>query len=59
MPLLWETIVMIKSISRGDIGRFLPQRPNIDRFIGAEVERFSDVRHLLQMHSVWEIPRCR
>jgi hypothetical protein len=33
---------MIKSISREDIDRFLPDRPNIDRFIGSEVEWFSD-----------------
>lgn len=34
--------MMINSISRGDIDQFLPQRPNIDRFIGSEVEWFSD-----------------
>jgi hypothetical protein len=33
---------MIKSISRRDIDRFLPHRLNIDRFIGAEAEWFSD-----------------
>ena len=33
---------MIKNISQEKMDRFLPQRPNIDRFIGAEVEWFSD-----------------
>jgi hypothetical protein len=40
--ILQETIVMIKSISQEEMDQFLPQRPNIDRFIGAEAEWFSD-----------------
>ena len=33
---------MIKNISREEMDRFLPRRFNIDGFIGAEVEWFSD-----------------
>ena len=33
---------MITSLSRKDIDEHLPHRSNIDRFIGAEVERYSD-----------------
>jgi hypothetical protein len=37
-----EAIVMIKSISQDEMNQFLPHRPNIDRFIGVEIEWFSD-----------------
>ena len=33
---------MIKNISQEEMDQLLPQRPNIDRFIGAEAEWFSD-----------------
>ncbi len=36
------TIAMIKNISRAEMDQFLPRRFNIDGFIGAEVEWFSD-----------------
>jgi len=39
---MYETIVMIKSISQVEMDQFLPHRFHIDRFIGAEVEWFSD-----------------
>lgn len=41
-PRVYEAIVMIKSISQEEMDQFLPRRFNIDRFIGAEVEWFSD-----------------
>jgi hypothetical protein len=41
-PLLYERTVLIKSISQKEMDRFLPHRFNIDRFIGAEAEWFSD-----------------
>lgn len=41
-PLLYERIVVIKSISQEEMDQFLPRRFNIDRFIGAEAEWFSD-----------------
>ncbi len=37
-----DAIVMIKTISQVEMDRFLPRRFNIDRFIGAEAEWFSD-----------------
>jgi len=41
-PRMYETNVMIKSISQVEMGQFLPRRFHIDRFIGAEAEWFSD-----------------
>jgi hypothetical protein len=39
---MYEAIVMIKNISQEEMNQFLPHRLNIDRFIGAEAEWFSD-----------------
>jgi hypothetical protein len=41
-PRLYERIVVIKSISQEEMDQFLPHRFNIDQFIGAEAEWFSD-----------------
>ena len=41
-PRLYEGIVVIKSISQEEMDQVLPHRFNIDRFIGAEAEWFSD-----------------
>ena len=41
-PRLYEGIVVIKNISQKEMDQFLLHRFNIDRFIGAEAEWFSD-----------------